>query len=265
MYLAGSCPAWPRQRSDTDSIKVGPPPSRARSTALERRCVHLEDVPPVHPGTGHAVRGGPLGDRGRVELDRVRRRVGELVVVHDPDHRQVEHGRGVEGLVPATVGRRPVAADREGHTPIAGALVRPRGSHRDGIGDRKVRDDGERSVAVPVADMAVPVATSKVAVDPTPVLGHDPLEVEALRQLGGEVSVGDEERVRRRQRERRAHMCPLLTSSRIEGAGKTPLSVQRLHPLVEVSGQLQLVEHLLQPVVRERARPRRLLAQFRGH
>ncbi len=241
MYLAGSWPACPRQRSETDSISVGPPPSRARSTASSAASNTSSDVAAVHADARHAVRDRALGDRRDVELERVRRGVGELVVVHDPHDRELVDRRPVERLVPPAVRRGAVAADRHRDAALALPLVGERRAARHGVGDGQVRDDGERPVAVPVADVAVAVASARVAVDPSPELRHHAVQVEALRQLRRQVAVRREQRVVLLQRERDADVGALLAAPGVDGAGEPALPVERLHALVEVPAELQEV------------------------
>src|SRR5207249_4813890 len=98
-------------------------------------------------------------------------------------------------------------------------------------GDRQMGDHGERPGSLPVPDVAVAVAASQVTVDPTPELGHDPLQVEALRELGGEVAMRDEERVVLLQAERDTDVRAFLSPAGVDRAGKSSLPVQGLHPL----------------------------------
>src|SRR2546426_1064293 len=63
---------------------------------------------------------------------------------------------------------------------LASALVGEGRATGYGVGDGEVRDHRERVGPAPITDMAVSVASPRVAVDPSPELGHDPVQVEAL-------------------------------------------------------------------------------------
>jgi hypothetical protein len=159
--------------------------------------------------------------------------------------------RDVERLVPPSVGRGTVPTDREGDPIGAAALVRERDAGRDRIAVGEHREHRERLRPVPISDVAVAVAPTRVPVDASPELRHHALEVETLRELRREVTVRDEQRVVRAERVRRADVGPLLPPAGVDRAGQPALPVERLHALVEVPAELEEVEDLPEPVVVE--------------
>ncbi len=243
---------------------MGPPPSPGSLDRLARRRLDRKHVRPVDAHARHPVGDGALGDRRDRELELVRRGVGVQVVVDDPHDGELRDGRHVERLVPPPVRGGAVPADRQRDVWLASPLVREGRSARHRVRDRQVRHDGPGLVPVPVADVAVAVAAARVAVDPAPELGHDPLQVEALRDLRREVAVRREERVIGSEGEHDPDMRPFLPTAGVDGSGEATLPIQRLHPLVEVAAELQQVQGPLQLVVGEPRRGVLVLAGLGG-
>ena len=130
---------WPCMRIVWHSISVGPPPSRARSTALVGGGEDRLDVVAVDRDALEPVGPRPL-DRVDGELELVRGRVGELVVLEHEDDRQLLHAGEVHRLVPLAVGGRALAEEGHRHPRLgahlegerqAGGDERHVGQHRD--------------------------------------------------------------------------------------------------------------------------------------
>ena len=151
-------------RRVSDSIRVGPPPSRAFSIARLRLAVDGEDVGAVDDDALEPVGGGAVGEM----LDRVleigRRRVRPLVVVDHEDDRQPAHAGEVHALVRVAARRCAFAApgDRD---PLL--LADPEGEpHADG--DREHRRQVADHRVQPEIDVAeVHVAVAAVRSGPS--------------------------------------------------------------------------------------------------
>ena len=211
-----SCAPWPCMRMVSASISVGPPPRAGSLAGLRGGLEHRLHVIAVHLDAREAVACRPL-DWVDGELERVRRRVSELVVLQHEHHGQAAYAGHVHRLVPYAVGGGPVAEPGHGHSRLAAHLEReaqPAG-HQRHVGQHRDHPDAAK---LAVAEVHVAVLARRRPSGAPHHLSKHPPGTHAADQMGAEVAVQDACAVAGAEREGRAHRHGLLAATVVEAA-----------------------------------------------
>ena len=210
-----------RAALDQRGPAAGPRPLGGRGGRGEHRL----DVVAVDRQPLEAVGVGAL-DRVDRELELVRRRVGEAVVLEDENHRRAVNAGEVHRLVPLPGGGRALAEEGQRHPRLPAHLERERhsGGHERHVGQHRDHPDAPEPA---IAEVHVPVLATGHAVGAAHEVGEVAVRGHAAHEVRAEVAVQDAQPVLGPQRPRRPDRDRLLAAPVVERAGNLALLVER--------------------------------------
>ncbi len=206
------------------SISVGPPPDAGPVHRLAGGVEDRLDVVAVDLDPGEAVTLGAL-DRVDRELELVRSRVGELVVLEDEDRGQAVDPGEVHRLVPLAVGGRALAEEGHRDARLAAHLEGQRHPHR---GQRHVGEhrDHPHASEPRIAEVHVAVLAAGHAAGAAHVVAQVAVRGHPANEMSPEVAVQDAHPVSGPEGVGGADRYGFLAAAVIEGARHLPLFVE---------------------------------------